>query len=120
MVSNAADFNLRQNAAWRSQLERARNEAEVLQLCLNFLSHWNAHRRAALPDSCQPPLKMYSASQVAEYAVRLVQADLLEDSQTPELHAMASYFASASARLSQLLKSDSSRARVPFFTTDAR
>jgi hypothetical protein len=109
------DFHLRQTSAWRSQIEQAQSEAEVLQLCVDFLSLWTAHRLAALPDNCQPPFSMYKASQVADYAVRLVQTELMEESLTPELHAMASYFAATSARLSFLLASAPRSERVPFF-----
>ncbi len=118
MESGSRDFERRQDAGWRAQLDSAKSEAQVLQLCVDFLSHWTSHRRAALPDACQPPLRMHTSAQVAEYALTLAQARLLDDNHTPELLAMTAYFVAASARLSQLLASASSSMRVPFFTRD--
>ena len=88
----------------RAEVEHAADIATVIALCGRFLASWNAHRLAALPESCQPPGKLNDARTVSEYAFILAQAHCKEDHVTAELHAMAAFFTSASARIAQLAR----------------
>ncbi|HXF80866.1 MAG TPA: hypothetical protein VN598_18505 [Usitatibacter sp.] len=88
----------------RAEVEHAVDIAQVVALCGKFLAGWNAHRRAALPESCQPPAKLDDARAISEYAFILAQAHCKEDHVTAELHAMAAFFTSAAARNAQLAR----------------
>jgi len=90
-------------AGWRARIEGAASPPAVVDLCIEFLSGWTPRECARLPDAMQPPMLMREAADVTDYALRLVQAECGGDTVTPEHHAMATFFAMASMRLSHLL-----------------
>jgi hypothetical protein len=105
-------------AEWVSAINSASTGADVVQLCVNFLSEWPAQERGALPQGCEPPFSMHTVAHVMDYAVRLVQARLRDEQRSEELDAMATFFAAAATRLSQLLSTKPEGIRVPFFMRD--
>lgn len=86
---------------WRDQLQRARTAEDVVSTAREFLSHWSSHQLGALPVHCQP-LRMSDADDLSIYALTLVRAQCDDHAHTAELHAMATFFAAASQRLSQI------------------
>jgi len=97
-------------------VQGATSVPEAVKLCVGFLAAWDAGLREKLPKSCQPPLAMNSEAHVSSYAFRLVQERLRESKPTPELDAMATFFAAAATRLAQLLTAPPRYGfPVPFF-----
>lgn len=105
-------------AEWISLVNNASSGADVVQLCVNFLSEWSGAQRRALPKGCEAPFKMNTAAHVMDYAFELVQARLREEHPSEELDTMATFFAAAATRLSHLLAAKPEGIRVPFFMRD--
>jgi hypothetical protein len=103
---------------WLGMLNRAATAPDVVQLCVSFLSLWTSDLRSKLGENCQPPLAMRNYVDVTEYAFRLVHTRLMQNASTPELDAMATFFALAANRLSKLLATSPNAPRVPFFTQE--
>ena len=109
------DENVRSGRSdWRAVVEKSGSAVEVLRLCKLFIAGWSPQRLAALPEECRPPAQLATPQEVADYAVLLAQTHCKQESASPELHAMAAFFTSAAARLSQLLATHTSD-RVPLF-----
>jgi len=96
-------FGIAAPAEWRARIDAAASPAAVVTLCIEFLSGRTPQECADLPAALQPPLLMSHAADVTDYAFRLVQGECGSGAITPELHAMAAFFAAASTRLSLLL-----------------
>jgi hypothetical protein len=90
------------NAAWQGRLGSASSVAEVVILVHEFLDSWTAAEIARLPQDCQPRA-MDSSDDIAYYAFLLVREQCAESGHTIELHRMATFFASASQRVSEIL-----------------
>ena len=88
--------------AWQVRLNAATSVAEVVVLAQEFLGTWSADDLAKLATSCDPHA-MNSSDDIAFYAFRLVREQCSGDIQCVELHRMATFFASASQRVSQIL-----------------
>ena len=86
---------------WRQQIASAGTSDEVVAVARRFLSTWTAHQLGALPSRVRPEA-VESAEDVNAYALRLMQAQLKEDSTTAELQAMTAFFTEAAARLTQI------------------
>lgn len=89
-------------SAWLGRLNTATSTAEVVVLAREFLATWSADDLAKLPDSCEPG-EISSSDDIAFYAFQLVREQCSGDSQCVELHRMATFFSSASQRVSQIL-----------------
>jgi hypothetical protein len=88
--------------AWLVRLDAATSVAEVVVLAKEFLATWNAAELAKLPEECAQD-ELNSSDDIAYYAYRLVREQCSGDTQCIELHRMATFFASASQRVSQIL-----------------
>ena len=90
------------NSAWQGRLNMASSTAEIVVLAREFLATWSADDLAKLPDTCEAG-EMSSSDDIAYYAFRLVREQCSGDAQCVELHRMATFFACASQRVSQIL-----------------
>jgi hypothetical protein len=105
-------------AEWVSLVNGTPSGADVVQLCVKFLSEWGAERRRALPTGCEPPFNMHTVAHVMDYAFQLVQTRLHEERPSEELDTMATFFAAAATRLAQLLATKPAGTYAPFFMQD--
>ena len=88
---------------WRQSLERAQSEHDVVALVREFTASFDAYEIESLPPHCRPG-KFFVADDVTSYAFELVRYQCDKDQRTRELvHRIASFFADASSRLSQLM-----------------
>ena len=94
------------NPGWYGLLETAVAPEEVLEMVRDFVARWSPAELAKLPPHLRPG-KFFDASDVTEYALDLVrqQQFSMDPRSSPQLHAMANFFSSASSRLSHLLAS---------------
>ena len=88
--------------AWQHRLNAATSVAEVVVLAREFLATWSAADLAKFADSCDPG-EIDTSDDIAFYAFRLVREQCAGDNQSIELHRMATFFSSASQRVSQIL-----------------
>ena len=88
--------------AWQMRLNAATSVAEVVVLAKEFLGTWSDADLAKLAADCEPG-DMNSSDDIAYYAFRLVREQCAGDVQCLELHRMATFFSSASQRVSQIL-----------------
>ena len=92
-------LNLRE---WDTRLKEAHTNEDVLWVVRDFLSHWTPQQLSELPEGCRPG-RIEDPDDVAEYALILVWKRCHSDFfPVPRLHAMTSFFAAASQRLSQI------------------
>ena len=83
---------------WHGRLSSAASEAEVLDVVRDFMA-----TIARLPEPCRPR-KMVDASDITNYAFVIVRHHCDDGEGTARVaHKLASFFSSASIRLSQLL-----------------
>ncbi len=85
---------------WQNAIASAARKSDVVAVARHFLSSWSPEQIAALPRNCRPG-EMNEAEDVADYAFILVSEECAAD-QSPALKAMASFFAAASTRLSEI------------------
>jgi len=88
--------------AWQGRLNSATTVAEVVVLVKEFLATWSAEDLVKLPDGCETG-DMNSSDDIAFYAFRLVREQCSDAIQCIELHRMATFFSTASQRVSQIL-----------------
>jgi hypothetical protein len=100
---------------WQTVIASAGTAKEVVAAAREFLSTWTEAQIAALPEDCRPG-EMNNADDVAGYAFTLVQEQCIGEDQPPALNAMASFFASASTRLSEIVAPKDYALRRPLKT----
>jgi hypothetical protein len=89
-------------AAWLLALHKAASAAEVLELAGGFVSQWGDEELAELPDGCRPWKEIADAVEVHFLKHLLAFHDSRQEQGFPLLHAMCTFFAAASFRVSQL------------------
>lgn len=87
---------------WEERIELCDNEHEVLQIAREFLANLEPWEVANLPPSCAPR-KLFTASDVSEYAFEMVCYERDHGVVNPLLEKMGSFFARATIRLSRLM-----------------
>jgi hypothetical protein len=86
---------------WQGQLEHADRPEAVLSLARDYFAQISPEEVAQLPEDCRP-VRLVDADDVANYAFELARHQAAGDG--PEvLQKLATFFADASIRLSQLL-----------------
>lgn len=103
---------------WLAWVQAAPDSAEVVKLCLKYLAQWSPEQLEVLPKDLRPPLAIHTPENVSDYAYVLVRARLKDPQPSAELNAMATFFAAAATRLSQLITTRPEGFRVPFFMKD--
>ena len=89
--------------SWHGRLSSAASEAEVLDVVRDFMATVSSYDIARLPEPCRPR-KMVDASDITNYAFVIVRHHCDDGEGTARVaHKLASFFSSASIRLSQLL-----------------
>lgn len=86
---------------WQKIIASAARKSDVVAAARDFLSTWTPEQIAALPAECRPG-EMNEPHDVADYAFTLVSKQCADEDQPPALNAMASFFAAASIRLSEI------------------
>ena len=89
------------NDKWQKMIASAARKSDVVAAARDFLSSWSPEQIAALPPDCRPG-EMNEAEDVIDYAFILVSKQCAAEHQPPALNAMASFFAAASMRLSEI------------------
>ena len=91
---------------WESKLREADDEHEVIAIVREFIARFDPHEIDALPAVCRPG-KFFVADDVTAFAVSLAQHHCGDAVGSAELvHKLSAFFAEASNRLTQLLRSD--------------
>ena len=86
---------------WQKAIASATRKSDVADVARAFVSSWSPEQIAALPAGCRPG-EMNQAEDVADYAFMLVSKQCAVENAPPALNAMASFFAAASMRLSEI------------------
>jgi hypothetical protein len=88
---------------WRSELEAARTDKDVLNVARDYVALLGSSELHTLPNELKP-IQITSCAEISDWALRLVQASLSlhPDVAGTMLQEMSEFFASASARLSEL------------------
>ena len=86
---------------WQKAIAAATRKNDVADVAREFLATWTPEQIAALPPDCRPG-DMSEAEDVANYAFTLVSKQCGVEDAPPALNAMASFFAAASMRLSEI------------------
>jgi hypothetical protein len=95
------------NISWHSRLEGACTEAEVVDIVRDFMATVSPYEIARLPAQCRPR-KIVDASDITQYAFTIVRHHCDDGEGTARVaHRLASFFTSASIRLSQILSTPS-------------
>ncbi|MDQ3025479.1 MAG: hypothetical protein M3R58_03100 [Pseudomonadota bacterium] len=88
---------------WRSRLEAAANERDVVGVVKDYLAHLDRFEIAQLPEECRPG-KFFTADDVMAYAFTLARHRCEDD---PDLQDfvlnLAAFFSQASYRLTQVV-----------------
>ena len=100
---------------WQNTITSAKTANEVVAAAKAFLSSWTPAQIAALPEGCRPG-EMGTPDDVTGYAFTLVQKGCAGDHQPPVLNTMASFFAAASIRLSEIVAPKDYALRRPLKT----
>ena len=100
---------------WNLRLRGAYSNREVIALARDFIAQWTPAEIADLPDSCRPG-QLKCADDIAYYAFVLCKEDRKSAEYNPRLTTIASYFAAASLRLSEIA-AISSEPRIEVFVT---
>jgi hypothetical protein len=87
---------------WKSRLDAASTEEEVVVVCQDFVALWTRPELAELAPSCRPNAIAESA-EVNSYALKLIgHLGMGDRSTAPALHRMSIFFTRAALRLAQL------------------
>ena len=86
---------------WQKAIQSAARTSDIVAAAREFVSSWTPEQIASLPAECRPG-EMNNAHDVADYAFTLVSKQCADEDQPPALNAMASFFAAASIRLSEI------------------
>jgi hypothetical protein len=89
---------------WRNELDATLNDKDVLNVARDYVAFLAADELLSLPNDLKPG-QLESCAEIADWALRLVQASLSLNSEmagTELLREMSEFFAAASARLSEL------------------
>ena len=86
---------------WNLRLRGAHSNREVIALARDFIAQWTPAEIAELPESCRPG-QLKSAEDLAYYAFALAKEERKSAACTPRLTTLASFFACASLRLSEI------------------
>ena len=108
-IQSTSWHNTRLAPDWKSLLDAAQTEREVVEVTRDYLATWTPRELYALPPSCRPGL-IKSGEDVSSLAFELTQAHCNqgEDLQLAELVLkMMTFFTHASERLSQILAPNS-------------
>ena len=87
---------------WEERIDLCDNEHEVIQVAREFLAMLEPWEVALLPAPCKPP-KIFTASDLSEYAFEVVSWERDHSDSSMIVRRMATFFARASIRLSQLV-----------------
>ena len=87
--------------AWQARLAAALDLGAVLLVAQEFLREWTIEELDRLPAGCFPP-PMTHADEVSGYALTLVQLQYKSLAEGDELEKMATFFAAATTRLSEI------------------
>jgi hypothetical protein len=88
--------------SWQDNLDTAATEGEVVSIAKDFIAQFSPREIEDLPQLCRPG-KFFEANDVTSFAFALVRQEC-DDPDTAELlHRLASFFANASIRLSQIM-----------------
>ena len=89
--------------SWQSRLNDAHTEAEVVDVTRDFLATVSPYDIARMPAHCRPR-KIVDANDITQYAFLIVRHNCDDGEGTARVaHKLASFFTSASIRLSQIL-----------------
>jgi hypothetical protein len=89
--------------SWQVRLDAARTEAEVVDAVRDFMATISPYDIARLPERCRPR-KIVDASDITHYAFVIVRHHCDQgESSSRVAHKLASFFTSASIRLSHIL-----------------
>ena len=96
---------------WQQRLTQSSTTEEVLGVVRDFLSGWTPEQLESLPEECRPG-RLVDADDVAIYALTLAQKQCADDPAEVlrPVHDMASFFITASQRVSQILAHAAHRA----------
>ena len=86
---------------WQGQLEQADTPEAVLNVARDYLAQISPEEVGELPEDCRPA-RMVDAEDLAIYAVTLARR-ASGDEPGDLLHKLSTFFADASARISQVL-----------------
>ena len=87
--------------AWQARLASALDVGAVLHVAQDFLSEWTAEELHRLPLGCLPP-PMTHPDEVSGYALTLLQLQYKNLAEGEEMETMATFFATAAGRLSEI------------------
>ncbi len=89
--------------SWQGRLDDASTEAEVVGVVRDFMATISPYEIARLPAHCRPR-KIVDANDITHYAFTIVRHHCDDGQGTARVaHKLASFFTSASIRLSQIL-----------------
>lgn len=98
--------------AWQARLAKALDVGAVLQVANEFLSEWTVSELEKLPFGCLPP-PMTHADEVSGYALTLLQLQYKSLAEGAEMEEMATFFAAAATRLSEIyVELEAARRRI--------
>ena len=100
---------------WNLRLRGAHSNREVIALAREFIAQWTPTEIADLPESCRPG-RLKSADDLAYYAFVLAREERKSATYNPRLTTVASFFAAASLRLSEIA-AISTEPRIKLFLT---
>ena len=100
---------------WNLRLRGAHSNREVIALARDFIAQWTPTEIADLPESCRPG-HLTSADDLAYYAYELATEERRSAAYIPRLTTLASFFAAASLRLSEIA-AVSTEPRITLFAT---
>jgi hypothetical protein len=94
---------------WQDLLDAARTEYDVVAIARDFMAGFDPQEVNRLPQPCRPG-KFFEASDVSDFAFAVMQHSCGEDRETAQLVGrLATFFSSASDRLSQILSKSAAR-----------
>ncbi len=88
---------------WRSRLEAAANERDVVDIVKDYLAHLDRFEIAQLPEECRPG-KFFTADDVMGYAFTLARHHCKDDPDFQDfVLKLGAFFSQASFRLTQVM-----------------
>lgn len=90
------------SVSWQQRLSGALTEDEIIRLVKDYLAAWTPEELARLPLNCRPGA-IKDGEDVTSYAFAMVQHQCMAGPHEAELDHIATFFAAASHRISQIL-----------------